>query len=70
MEGTISLHWTSSFTATDLITYPPPKGRTTFPSGKKTYSWWPTCQILIGTGTVGFSLLKGWIGCAVRKSGQ
>ena len=30
MEGTISLRWTSSFTATGLITYPPPKEHTTF----------------------------------------
>ena len=26
MEGTVNLRWTSSFTVTDLITYPLPKG--------------------------------------------
>ena len=36
MEGTVSLRWMNSFTATDLITYPLPKGRITFPLGKKT----------------------------------
>ena len=60
----------SSFTATDLITYPLPKGHTTFLSGKKTKNWCPTCQILIGTGRVGISLLKGRIGCVMRKSGR
>ena len=35
MEGTFSLRWTSSFTTTGLITYPPPKGRTTLPLREK-----------------------------------
>ena len=70
MEGSVSLRWTSSFTAIGLTTYLPPKRHTTLPSGKKTESWCPTCQILIGTRRVGFSLLKGRIGYVVRKSGQ
>ena len=39
MEGSVSSRWTSSFTVTDLITYPPPRGHTILPSGRRTWSW-------------------------------
>ena len=34
MEGTVSSRWTSSFTITGLITYPPPRGHIILPSGR------------------------------------
>ena len=70
MEGSVSSRWTSSFTVTGLTTYLPPKGHIILPSGRRTWSWCPICQIPIGIGRAGSSLLKGRTECVVRKSGR
>ena len=70
MGGTVSSRWTSSFTVTGLITYLLPRGHTTLPSGRRTWSWCPICQTPIGIGRAGSFLLKGRTRYVVRRSGR
>ena len=69
MGETVSLLWMSSFTATDPTILLLPKGRITFTIRGKDLNYCPTCRIPIETGKVGIFLLKGRIGCVVRKNG-
>ena len=67
--GTVSFHWTSSFSATNLGTSSHPKEYTTLLHGRKGEGFCQTCSTLIGIGRVYTSSFKGRIRYAVQKSG-